>query len=146
MKSFKQSVRSRSQRGFTLIEVMIVVAILGVLATLVVVQVGGQTDTANATAARSDLQAISQALDLYKLDNFRYPTTDQGLGALVNKPDKARNWPSGGYLKKEPHDPWQTPYVYISPGVDGPYDLYSYGADGAEGGEGPASDISYKDI
>lgn len=137
---------STAQRGFTLIEVMIVVAILGVLATLVVVNVGGQTDKANITAAKSDLQAISQALDLYKLDNFRYPTTDQGLEALVDKPDNARNWPEGGYLKKPPTDPWQNPYVYISPGVDGPYDLYSMGADGAEGGEGPSGDISINDL
>ena len=135
-----------SQQGFTLIEVMIVVAILGVLATLVVINVGGQTDKANITASKSDLQAISQALDLFKLDNFRYPTTDQGLDALVEKPDNARSWPEGGYLKKSPKDPWQNPYVYISPGVDGPYDLYSMGADGAEGGEGPAADISINDL
>jgi general secretion pathway protein G len=146
MKRMNNTWISTAQRGFTLIEVMIVVAILGVLATLVVVNVGGQTDKANITAAKSDLQAISQALDLYKLDNFRYPTTDQGLEALVDKPDNARNWPEGGYLKKPPTDPWQNPYVYISPGVDGPYDLYSMGADGAEGGEGPSGDISINDL
>lgn len=137
---------SGAQKGFTLIEVMIVVAILGVLATLVVVSVGGQDDKARQAAAKSDLQAISQALDLFKLDNFRYPTTDQGLEALVDKPDNARNWPEGGYLRKSPTDPWENPYVYISPGVDGPYDLYSMGADGAEGGEGPAADISLNDL
>lgn len=146
MKAFKPSVQTRAQRGFTLIEVMIVVAILGVLATLVVVNVGGQTDKANVAAVKSDLQAISQALDLFKLDNFRYPTTDQGLEALVNKPDNARGWPEGGYLRKSPSDPWQNGYVYISPGVNGPYDLYSMGADGAEGGEGPATDISIEDL
>lgn len=145
MNRFKQASNVK-QRGFTLIEVMIVVAILGVLATLVVVNVGGQTDKANITASKSDLQAISQALDLFKLDNFRYPTTDQGLEALVDKPDNARSWPEGGYLKKSPVDPWQNPYVYLSPGVDGPYDLYSMGADGAEGGEGPAADISVADL
>ncbi len=145
MKSSKM-LPNGSQQGFTLIEVMIVVAILGVLATLVVVSVGGQDDKARQAAVKSDLQAISQALDLFKLDNFRYPTTDQGLEALVDKPDNARNWPDGGYLKKSPNDPWENPYVYISPGVDGPYDLYSMGADGAEGGEGPAADISIKDL
>lgn len=146
MNNYKFSQAIRGQQGFTLIEVMIVVAILGVLATLVVVNVGGQTDKANVAAVKSDLQAISQALDLFKLDNFRYPTTDQGLEALVNKPDNARGWPDGGYLRKTPADPWQNPYVYISPGVNGPYDLYSMGADGAEGGEGPAEDISLDDL
>ena len=146
MNNYKFSQAIRGQKGFTLIEVMIVVAILGVLATLVVVNVGGQTDKANVAAVKSDLQAISQALDLFKLDNFRYPTTDQGLEALVNKPDNARGWPDGGYLRKTPADPWQNPYVYISPGVNGPYDLYSMGADGAEGGEGPAEDISLDDL
>ena len=146
MNNYKFSQAIRGQKGFTLIEVMIVVAILGVLATLVVVNVGGQTDKANVAAVKSDWQAISQALDLFKLDNFRYPTTDQGLEALVNKPDNARGWPDGGYLRKTPADPWQNPYVYISPGVNGPYDLYSMGADGAEGGEGPAEDISLDDL
>ena len=135
-----------AQKGFTLIEVMIVVAILGVLATLVVVNVGGQSDKANITAAKSDLQAISQALALFKLDNNRYPSTDQGLDALVEKPDDARYWPEGGYLKKSPTDPWQNPYVYISPGVDGPYDLFSTGSDGVEGGEGTGADISVNDL
>jgi len=135
-----------AQGGFTLIEVMIVVAILGVLATLVVINIGGSQDTANINATKSNLQAVSQALDLYKLDNYRYPTTDQGLQALVNKPDNARNWPDGGYLKKLPQDAWDNEFVYLSPGTDGPYDLFSLGADGAEGGEGPAADISVKDL
>lgn len=134
------------QQGFTLIEVMIVVAILGILATLVVVNVAGNTDKALVTATKSDLQAIKQALDLYKLDNFRYPTTDQGLEALVVKPDNARNWPEGGYLTKVPVDKWDNPYVYMSPGANGPFDLYSLGADGAEGGEGIGADISVHDL
>jgi len=134
------------QQGFTLIEVMIVVAILGILATLVVVNVAGSTDKALVSATKSDLQAIKQALDLYKLDNYRYPTTEQGLEALVVKPDTARNWPEGGYLSKVPVDKWDNPFVYISPGAAGPIDLYSLGADGAEGGEGMAADISINDL
>lgn len=134
------------QQGFTLIEVMIVVAILGILATLVVVSVGGKQDQALVTATKSDLQAIKTALDLYKLDNYRYPTTEQGLEALVIRPDNARNWPDGGYLHKVPVDKWDNPYIYISPGANGPFDLYSMGADGAEGGEGPAADISINDL
>ncbi|MAR90218.1 MAG: type II secretion system protein GspG [Pseudomonadales bacterium] len=135
-----------NQGGFTLIEVMIVVAILGVLATLVVVNIGGSQDTANINATKSNLQAVSQALDLYKLDNYRYPSTDQGLQALVERPDNARNWPEGGYLRKMPTDAWDNEFVYMSPGTDGPYDLYSLGADAAEGGEGPAADISIDDL
>lgn len=145
MKGMKR-IQSLRQQGFTLIEVMIVVAILGILATLVVVNVAGNTDKALVTATKSDLQAISQALDLYKLDNFKYPSTDQGLEALVVKPDNARNWPQGGYLKKVPVDQWKNPFVYISPGATGPYDLYSLGADGAEGGEELAADISVADL
>lgn len=134
------------QQGFTLIEVMIVVAILGILATLVVVSIGGKQDQALVTATKSDLQAIKTALDLYKLDNYKYPTTEQGLEALVVRPDTARNWPEGGYLSKVPVDKWDNPYVYISPGANGPFDLYSLGADGAEGGEGTAADISINDL
>lgn len=145
MKGMKR-IQSLRQQGFTLIEVMIVVAILGILATLVVVNVAGNTDKALVTATKSDLQAISQALDLYKLDNFKYPSTDQGLEALVVKPDNARNWPQGGYLKKVPVDQWKNPFVYLSPGATGPYDLYSLGADGAEGGEELAADISVADL
>ena len=145
MKALKQA-SARNQRGFTLIEVMIVVAILGVLATLVVVNIGGAQDTANINATKSNLQAVSQALYLFKLDNYRYPTTDQGLEALVDKPDNARNWPDGGYLKKMPKDGWENEFVYISPGTDGPYDLFSLGADGVEGGEGPSADISINDL
>jgi len=145
MNSFK-IVSSLRQQGFTLIEVMIVVAILGILATLVVISIGGKQDQAMIQATRSDLQAISQALDLYKLDNYKYPTTEQGLEALVVKPDNARNWPEGGYLKKVPNDKWGNPFVYISPGSTGAYDLYSLGADGAEGGEGSAADISVHDL
>mgnify|MGYP000980317824 CR=1 FL=1 len=130
--------------GFTLIEVMVVVVILGILASLVVVSVAGNTDKARVTAARSDLSAIAQALDLFKLDNFNYPSTDQGLEALVHAPEGARNFPQGGYLKKLPVDPWGHPYQYFSPGSNGAFDLLSYGADGAEGGEGAAEDIVFQ--
>lgn len=146
MKPINTASVASTQRGFTLIEVMIVVAILGVLATLVVINIGGTQDTANINATKSNLQAVSQALDLFKLDNYRYPSTDQGLQALVEKPDNARNWPEGGYLKKMPADAWEQEFVYMSPGSNGPYDLYSLGADGAEGGEGPAADISVNDL
>ncbi len=139
--------RLRSQRsgGFTLIEVMVVVVILGILATLVVVNVVGSDDKARVTAAKSDLSAIAQALDLFKLDNFKYPSTDQGLEALVRAPEDARSFPPGGYLKKMPMDPWGNPYQYFAPGSQGnPYDLLSYGADGVEGGEGVAADIIWQ--
>ncbi len=145
MKMVKQHNALR-QQGFTLIEVMIVVAILGILATLVVINVAGNTDKALVTATKSDLQAIKTALDLYKLDNYRYPTTEEGLEALVVKPDTARNWPDGGYLPKVPVDKWENAYIYISPGATGAFDLYSMGADGAEGGEGLAADISVSDL
>jgi len=145
MKAVKTHTALR-QQGFTLIEVMIVVAILGILATLVVVNVAGNTDKALVTATKSDLQSIKQALDLYKLDNYRYPSTEQGLEALVVKPDTARNWPEGGYLSKVPLDKWDNPYVYRSEEANGPFDLYSLGADGAEGGEGIGADISVHDL
>lgn len=137
--------RGAHQAGFTLIEVMVVVVILGILSTLVVVNVVGSDDKARVTAAKSDLSAISQALDLFKLDNFTYPTTDMGLQALVTAPDNARNFPAGGYLKKMPLDPWGNPYQYFAPGSGGAaYDLMSYGADGVEGGEGNAADIIWR--
>ncbi len=134
-----------SQRGFTLIEIMVVVIIIGVLTALIAPNIIGQSDTARITAAQADIRTISMSLDLYKLDNFNYPTTDQGLEALVTKPTgtpEPKNWKQGGYLPKLPEDPWGNPYVYISPGVDGPYDLYSMGADGQEGGTENAADIS----
>lgn len=130
------------QQGFTLIEIMVVVVIIGILAALIAPNIIGRDDQARVAAARSDLQAISQALDMYKMDNFRYPTTELGLDALVNQPAEARNWPQGGYLKSKPVDPWGTDYLYVSPGATGAYDLYSYGADGREGGEGYDADIN----
>jgi len=131
--------------GFTLIEIMVVIIILGVLAALVVPNIMGRPDEARVTAAQSDIRSLSNALDLYKLDNFNYPTTDQGLEALVNKPagsPEPKNWNQDGYLKKVPKDPWGNEYLYLSPGAQGKFDLYSLGADGREGGEGVDADIT----
>jgi general secretion pathway protein G len=136
---------TRKQGGFTLIEIMVVVVIIGILAALIAPNIIGRDDQARATAAKSDMNAISQALDLYKMDNYRYPTTDQGLDALVTQPEGARNWPQGGYLKQSPQDPWGNPYVYISPGATRAYELKTFGADGREGGENYDADISLYD-
>ena len=136
------------QQGFTLLEIMVVVTILGLLAAFIVPNVIGQGEKAKADLAKANMASIANALDMYKLDNNRYPTTDQGLQALVEKPAEARNWNPAGYLSgsRVPEDPWGNEYIYLSPGIDGPYDLMSYGADGAEGGEGFDADISYRDI
>lgn len=134
----------RRAAGFTLIEVMVVIVILGVLAALIVPKVMGRPDEARAVAARQDIAAISQALKLYKLDNRKYPTTEQGLQALVQKPTVSPvpdNWKAGGYLDKLPKDPWNSPYQYLSPGVHGEFDVFSFGADGQAGGEGNDADI-----
>ena len=132
----------RRSRGFTLIEVMVVIVILGVLAALVVPKVMSRPDEARAVAARQDISAIMQALKLYKLDNRRYPTGEQGLQALVAKPATAPvpdNWKS--YLDKLPVDPWGKPYQYVMPGPKGEVDVMSFGADGLSGGEGFDADI-----
>ncbi|GED77760.1 type II secretion system protein G [Pseudomonas fluorescens] len=133
------------QRGFTLIEIMVVVVILGVLAALVVPQIMSRPDQAKATAAQSDIHAIAMALDIYRLDNHQYPSSQQGLQALVSKPSgspAARNWNPDGYLKRLPVDPWGNGYQYRVPGTKGgAYDLFSFGADGKLGGEGVNSDI-----
>ena len=134
----------RRSRGFTLIEVMVVIVILGVLAALIVPKVMGRPDEARIVAAKQDIAALSQALKLYRLDNRRYPTTEQGLQALVTKPSLAPvpdNWKTGGYLEKLPKDPWGNPYQYLAPGVHGEFDVFSFGADGQAGGEGNDADI-----
>lgn len=131
------------QSGFTLIEVMVVVAILGILATIVMTNVVGKDEQARVTAAKTGLAQISNALEMYKLDNHKYPTTDEGLEALVQKAASAKTFPQGGYIKGGlPKDPWGNPFQYIVPGSNGrPYDVYSWGSDGAEGGEGDNADI-----
>ena len=134
------------QEGFTLIEIMVVVVIIGVLIGLVAPNILGRVDEARVTAAKADINILSQALDMYKLDNQRYPSTDQSLQSLLVKPSgnpQPKNWNQEGYLKKSklPQDPWGGEYQYISPGARGGFDLYSLGADGQEGGEGYDMDI-----
>lgn len=128
--------------GFTLIEVMVVIVILGVLAALVVPRVMNRPDEARVVAARQDIAAVMQALKLYRLDNGRYPTTEQGLQALVTRPSTEpvpNNWKS--YLDKLPVDPWNKPYQYLNPGLRGEIDVFSYGADSQPGGQGVDADI-----
>ena len=132
------------QRGFTLIEIMVVIVILGILASVVVPRIMDRPDEAKIVKAKTDIRAIKAALDLYKLDNYNYPSTDQGLDALVNRPTgnpEPRNYKEGGYLDRIPNDPWGNPYRYLSPGEHGAVDIYSLGADGQPGGEGVNADI-----
>lgn len=132
------------QSGFSLIELIAVVAILGILAAVVAPNILGAPGKARITRAKTDITSIETALDTYKLDNFTYPTTDQGLQALVEQPTgdpEAPNWQDGGYLKSMPKDPWGRDYLYLSPGENGEVDIYSLGADGQAGGEGDNADI-----
>ncbi|HUS24073.1 MAG TPA: type II secretion system major pseudopilin GspG [Candidatus Binatia bacterium] len=135
----------RAQAGFTLIEIMVVVVILGILAAIVVPRLAGEPDKARVAKARQDIRALESALQLYRLDNYYYPTTQQGLEALVQKPDgepPARNWKPGGYVAKLPKDPWGVAYQYLQPGVKGgDYDIFSLGADGKPGGDSVDADI-----
>ncbi len=141
-----QRIGRRAAAGFTLLEIMIVVAIIGILALIIVPQVAGRDDEARITAAKANLRAISSALEQYKIDNFNYPSTQQGLEALVRKPagePEARNWNPNGYAKDGAlKDPWGRPYEYLSPGSGSAYDLYSLGRDGKPGGSGPDADIN----
>jgi general secretion pathway protein G len=130
--------------GFTLIEVMVVVAILGILAAIVVPRIMDRPDQARIVKARQDIRVIQSALSLYRLDNFHYPSTEQGLQALVSRPSgspEAKNWKSGGYLEKLPKDPWGNPYQYLNPGIHAQVDIFSYGADGSPDGEETNADI-----
>ncbi|AMJ56405.1 MULTISPECIES: type II secretion system major pseudopilin GspG [Stenotrophomonas] len=138
---------ARRQGGFTLIEIMVVVVIIGILAALVVPKVMGRPDQAKVTVARGDLKAIASALEMYRLDNRSYPDTQQGLEALVQRPPTgADNWNPEGYLARMPVDPWGNPYLYLAPGSKGAYDLWSHGADGREGGQGLDADLDSRDL
>ncbi|MGB1556260.1 MAG: type II secretion system major pseudopilin GspG [Oceanococcaceae bacterium] len=133
-----------TQAGFTLIEIMVVVVILAILAAAVVPRIMDRPDEARITKARQDIRVLESALELYRLDNFNYPSTQQGLEALVRQPSgdpPARNWKNGGYIKALPSDPWGNEYQYLSPGVRGEVDIYSLGADGRPGGSDAAADI-----
>lgn len=134
---------ARRSGGFTLIEIMVVVIILGILAAIVAPNVIGRIDDAQVTRAKSDLRGIENALDFYRMDNFQYPTSEQGLEALVTRPNdpNLRNWKTGGYLDRVPKDPWGNPYVYLNPGNHGEIDIYTLGRDGRPGGEGLDADI-----
>ena len=134
------------QQGFTLIEIMVVVVILGILASVVVPRIMDNPDKARVAKARIDIKGLEAALDSYRLDNFVYPNTEQGLEALVSKPADAANWKAGGYIKKLNKDPWGNDYLYLSPGEHGEIDIFSLGADGAPGGEGPNADIGSWDV
>lgn len=139
----------RRARGFTLIEIMVVVVIIAILGALVGPRLLGRTDEARVIAARQDIATIMQALKLYRLDNHRYPTTDQGLQALVQRPTSgpaAPGWKEGGYLDRMPVDPWGSPYQYLNPGVRGEIDVFSLGADGQPGGTGNDADVGSWDL
>ena len=143
--------RNLNHKGFTMIELMVVIVILGILAAIIAPKLVGRTDEARITKARVDITNLETALKLYKLDNGVYPTTEQGLQALVEAPETGtapRNWREGGYLEKNrvPKDPWGNDFLYLSPGVNGDFDLSSYGADGLAGGEGINADINNWEI
>ena len=136
----KQFIKT-SQSGFTLIEVMVVVVILGILAAVVVTKVADRPDEAKLVKVKQDILTLESALNLYKLDNDVYPSSEEGLEALVEKPVNARNWKQGGYIARLQNDPWNTPYQYLSPGENSQIDIYSFGADKQPGGEGINADI-----
>lgn len=135
---------ARRSRGFTLIEIMVVVVILGILAAIVVPRVMDRPDEARVTKVQQDIRTLESALNLYRLDNFRYPTTDQGLEALVERPrsgPEAPQYREGGYIDRLPSDPWGNPYQYLNPGRHGDFDVFSFGANGRRGGDGIEGEI-----
>ena len=143
------SILAHKYRGFTLLEVMVVVVILGILGAMIVPRIIGRADEARVTAAKQDIASLMQALKLYRLDNLRYPTSEQGLQALVAKPDTSPvppNWKTGGYIERLPKDPWGNAYQYLNPGRRGDIDIFSFGADGAPGGDGLDADIGSWDV
>ncbi|MFP3978514.1 MULTISPECIES: type II secretion system major pseudopilin GspG [Marinobacter] len=145
----KQLNKLKSSRGFTLIEIMVVMVILGLLVAVVAPNIMGRSDQAKVTIAETQLKNLAGALDMYRLDNSHYPSTQQGLDALVSRPSgspEPKNWNPDGYMKSVPSDPWGNEFQYVSPGRDGAYDLYSKGSDGQDGGDGDAADISVSNI
>jgi general secretion pathway protein G len=140
----QRTLHPAGQRGFTLIEIMVVVIIIGLLAAVIVPSVINKVDEARVSKAKADIQSLETALTMYRLDNSKYPTTDQGLQALVVQPTdpSIRHWRQGGYLQRISKDPWGADYVYANPGSHGKdYDLYTLGSDGQPGGDGTAADI-----
>lgn len=144
-RSVAKSVRRQADAGVTLIEMMVVLVIIAIIAALIVPNLIGRPDQARVTVAKSDIRTLAASLELYRLDARVYPTTDQGLDALVHRPvlePVAQVWAEGGYLANLPQDPWGNAYIYVSPGRSAPYDLMSYGADGAPGGTGINADLT----
>jgi len=147
--SMKNAFQRTEQRGFTLIEIMVVVVILGILAAVVVPRIMDNPGKARVAKAKQDIRQLESALELYKLDNFTYPNTQQGLEALVVKPSgdpQPKNYKQGGYIKSLPKDPWGNPYQYLSPGVKGEVDIFTQGADNQPGGDGENADIGNWDL
>ena len=141
----RNNLRRRAASGFTLIEVMVVVVILSILAAIVVPNVMSSPDEARIVKAKQDIRALESALNLYRLDNYVYPSTEQGIQALVTRPTtppEPQNWKAEGYIDRLPADPWGHPYQYLSPGQNGEFDLYSMGADGQLDGQGVNADVS----
>lgn len=140
--------RPHHQHGFTLIEIMVVVIILGILAAIVAPNVIGRVDDAQITKAKTEIRNLESSLKFYRLDNFAYPTTEQGLEALATKPadPNIKNWKSGGYMPRVPNDPWGNTYLYLNPGTNGEIDIYTLGRDGQPGGEGVDADIGNWDL
>jgi len=136
--------RMQRSAGFSLIEILVVVVIIGILAAVVVPRVMDEPDRARVTKAAQDVQALVTALNMYKLDNYQYPSSEQGLEALINRPSgqpEAPNWKQGGYVDRLPNDPWGRPYQYLNPGLKGEIDVWSFGANGMPGGEGINAEI-----
>ena len=134
----------RKDAGFSLLELMVVVVIMSILALVIVPRVIDRPDQARVARVQSDIAVLENAIKLYRLDNFRYPTTEQGLAALVERPTRdpvPENWAANGYIERLPSDPWGGDYQYLSPGVHGEVDIFSYGADGVSGGEGADADV-----